>query len=195
MNRRLTSGERDLWDHVRRTVRPLARRHARAELKDVPVPINGASVASSELLKKPSAEPATSERLPTAAKKTTPPKTHPPPTPLEEKTRRRLRRGLTKIDGRIDLHGMRQDRAFAGLTTFLRHAQARGARIVLVITGKGGEGEGRGVLRNTVPAWLKRPDMRDLVAAFDAADRRHGGDGALYVQIRRRRAARRRSSG
>ena len=84
---------------------------------------------------------------------------------------------------------MRQERAFAVLVSFLRHAQARGARIVLVITGKGREGEeGRGVLRQAVPGWLARPDLRDLVVGFEEAGRRHGGAGALYVRLRRRGA-------
>jgi DNA-nicking Smr family endonuclease len=82
---------------------------------------------------------------------------------------------------------MRQERAFAALFSFLRHAQQRGQKIVLVITGRGREGdEGRGVLRATVPAWLARPDFRDLVAGVEEAGRRHGGAGALYVRLRRR---------
>jgi DNA-nicking Smr family endonuclease len=99
------------------------------------------------------------------------------------------------VDGRIDLHGMRQDRAFSALLGFLRQSQARGFRTVLVITGKGKEsldfpaGKGRGVLRQSVPAWLARPDLRDLVLGFEEAGRRHGGAGALYVRLRRRRAA------
>ena len=106
---------------------------------------------------------------------------------FEEKLRRRLARGLTQVDARIDLHGMRQERAFAVLVSYLRHAQAHGAKIVLVITGKGREGEeGRGVLRQAVPGWLARPDMRDLVLGFEEAGRRHGGAGALYVRLRRR---------
>jgi DNA-nicking Smr family endonuclease len=107
---------------------------------------------------------------------------------LEERTRRRLSRGLLPIDDRIDLHGMRQDRAHSSLTGFLRRAQVRGNRIVLVVTGKGTAGDGgRGVLREMVPRWLTEPDLRDLVVGFEEAGRRHGGAGALYVRIRRRR--------
>jgi DNA-nicking Smr family endonuclease len=110
---------------------------------------------------------------------------------LEERARRRLARGVADVDGRIDLHGMRQERAFMALTSFLRHAQSRGHRLVLVITGRGREDEeGRGVLRQMVPSWLARPEFRDLVLGFEEAGRRHGGSGALYVRIRRRRELR-----
>jgi DNA-nicking Smr family endonuclease len=107
---------------------------------------------------------------------------------LEERTRRRLARGLAEVDARIDLHGMRQERAFTALMSFLKHAQLRGHRLVLVITGRGRASEdGRGVLRHAVPAWLARPEFRDLVMGFEEAGRRHGGSGALYVRVRRRR--------
>ncbi len=107
---------------------------------------------------------------------------------LEERARRRLGRGLTDVDARLDLHGMRQERAFVALIAFLRRSQARHQKLVLVITGKGREGEdGRGILRHSVPAWLARPEFRDLIIGFEEAGRRHGGPGALYVRLRRRR--------
>jgi DNA-nicking Smr family endonuclease len=109
---------------------------------------------------------------------------------LEERTRRRLKRGLAEVDSRLDLHGVSQERAFALLSAHFRHAQLRGERIVLVITGRGRAGEeGRGVLRRVVPAWLERPEFRSLVVGFEEAGRRHGGAGALYVRIRRLRDA------
>jgi DNA-nicking Smr family endonuclease len=90
---------------------------------------------------------------------------------------------------------MRQERAHSALTAFLRRAQARGDRIVLVVTGKGATGEdGRGVLRNVVPMWLAQPELRDFVVGFEDAGRRHGGSGALYVRIRRRREVRLRAA-
>jgi DNA-nicking Smr family endonuclease len=108
--------------------------------------------------------------------------------PLEERDRRRLARGLAEVDARIDLHGMRQERAFSALLSFLYRCQARNQKTVLVITGKGREGhDGRGVLRQSVPAWLARPEFRDLVVGIEEAGRRHGGAGALYVRLRRRR--------
>ncbi|HMB47663.1 MAG TPA: Smr/MutS family protein, partial [Afifellaceae bacterium] len=117
---------------------------------------------------------------------------------LEPRKRRRLSRGQAEIDERIDLHGMRQATAFHTLIGFLRQAQQRRSGTVLVITGKGSSGgkhgrddsarqDGeRGVLRRLVPQWLSRGEFRDLVIGFEPASRRHGGDGALYVRIRRR---------
>ena len=110
--------------------------------------------------------------------------------PLGRRLRQRLARGVKAIDGRLDLHGMTQARAHGALLGFLRAAQARGSRIVLVITGKGivdAAGE-RGVLRRQVPLWLRLPEFRDCVTGFEGAGAGHGGEGAIYVQIRRRRA-------
>ena len=79
---------------------------------------------------------------------------------------------------------MDQDRARAALRRFLVNAVADGARAVLVITGKGVTGDG--VLRRRTPEWLSEPDLRPLIAGFSPAERRHGGEGALYVALKRR---------
>ena len=75
---------------------------------------------------------------------------------------------------------------------FLRHSQARGARLVIIVTGKGGaidEFSGwpneRGVLKRLTPQWLREPDLRSVVLGFEEAGRAHGGSGALYVRLRR----------
>ena len=86
---------------------------------------------------------------------------------------------------RIDLHGLDQDRARRTLIGFLMKAQDEGERAVLVITGKGMLGEG--VLRRRAPDWLAEPMLREVVAGVSQADRRHGGEGALYVALKRRR--------
>ena len=71
---------------------------------------------------------------------------------------------------------------------FLRNAQTRDARLVLVITGKGGRGDSeRGVLRRQVPHWLGLPELRTYVVGYEDAGVRHGGEGALYVRVRRTR--------
>ena len=118
---------------------------------------------------------------------------------------RRIGKGHKTIDARIDLHGMRQNEAHAALRVFLFRAMAKGHRLVLVITGKGtserahdaGErfgafvhegGVGRGVLKRSVPIWLGEPDLRAIVVGYTAAHIRHGGEGALYVQIRKARS-------
>jgi DNA-nicking Smr family endonuclease len=98
------------------------------------------------------------------------------------------------VEARLDLHGMKQREAHAALRRFLKSAQAKGHRHVLVITGKGAdrsasrsfyEEEERGVLRQAVPHWLALPDLAPLVVEFSSAPRRLGGEGALYVRLRR----------
>ncbi len=96
------------------------------------------------------------------------------------------------IDRRLDLHGLTQRQAHDALRGFIRAAQAEGARIVLVVTGKGAREGGdpfaeRGVLRRVVPQWLKSTEFRPLVVAFETATIGHGGEGALYVRLRRPR--------
>jgi DNA-nicking Smr family endonuclease len=119
---------------------------------------------------------------------------------LAEFDRRKVRQiatGKVEVAARIDLHGLRQRDARAELRTFLLRAYASGHRTVLVITGKGGgeapaDGLGallgerqRGVLKRSVPLWLEEPDLRSIVLSYTQAGARHGGSGALYVQLRR----------
>jgi DNA-nicking Smr family endonuclease len=111
-----------------------------------------------------------------------------PPTPLVEidhRTRAKIKRGRLEVDAKLDLHGMRQDEAQRALNAFLRRAQADGAKVAIVVTGKGLSREEGGVLRRVVPMWLQAPNLRDVVVGFGEAARHHGGEGALYVQIRR----------
>jgi DNA-nicking Smr family endonuclease len=89
------------------------------------------------------------------------------------------------VEARLDLHGLRQAEAQRALIDFLRRAQASGLRMAIVVTGKGSRNEEGGVLRRLVPLWLHGPQMRDLVVGYSEAARHHGGEGALYVQIRR----------
>ena len=113
---------------------------------------------------------------------------------LEARTRRRLSRGQAEPDARIDLHGLVQSAAHEALRSFVLASRARGHRLVLVVTGKGepvgtpaylAANEGRGVIRRAVPRWLALPDMAPHVVALEPASRRHGGEGALYVRLRR----------
>ena len=107
--------------------------------------------------------------------------------PMTRRERQKLARGTHEIDARLDLHGRTQAEARTALVRFLRRAQAEGLRFVLVVTGKGGRGEGeeRGVLRRQVPLWLALPEFRPLVVGFELAAIGHGGEGALYVRVRR----------
>lgn len=106
------------------------------------------------------------------------------PEELEPRRQRRLSRERDPIEARIDLHGFGRFQAQDALTAFLIGAQARGYRSVLVITGQGRRG-GTGVIRASVPEWLQGPALRGVVSGFAPAARKHGGDGALYVTIRR----------
>lgn len=103
---------------------------------------------------------------------------------IEPNRRHRIAREREEIGGRIDLHGLTQDRARAALEGFLRHSWDEGSRAVLVITGKGVQGDG--VLRRRVPDWLGAAHLSHIVAGISEAHRRHGGEGALYVALKRK---------
>ncbi len=125
---------------------------------------------------------------------------------FDRKSAKRLRSGAIDIEARIDLHGMREHEAHGQLRRFLYSCQASNKRWVLVITGKGAprrtgwfsdDGEPdtvenfersspRGVIRRNVPRWLTEPDLRAIVVSFTEAGAQHGGEGALYVQLRKR---------
>ena len=171
----ITEEDRQLWDQVRRTATPL-----RPEPPPEPVPPAPAKAPPKAAPKAPPAAPPPPKPKPAAP---------PPPGGFDRKTMTRLSRGSVAIDARIDLHGMTQDAAHRRLLRFLEAARGEGAKIVLVITGKGApdavEG-GRGVLRRAVPEWLRSPPFRLLVSGYENAGRRHGGEGALYVRLRRK---------
>ncbi len=117
---------------------------------------------------------------------------------VDRRTEERLRRGEMELEGRIDLHGLTQDRAHRALEEFMRDGYAQGRRCVLVITGKGQVGTGNnedgwyeprsGVLRDRVPEWLRQDSMAPLVLRVYPAQQRHGGEGAFYVLLRRNRS-------
>lgn len=116
------------------------------------------------------------------------------PVAMDKKAFTRLKRGKLKPEARIDLHGMTLDRAHPALVGFISRAAAQDLRLVLVITGKGktrpDEGpipQRRGVLRHQVPQWLRMPPLGPLVLQISEAHIRHGGGGAYYVYLRRRR--------
>ena len=106
------------------------------------------------------------------------------PEELEPRRQRRLSRERDPIEARIDLHGFGRFEAEDQLRAFLMGAQARGYRAVLVITGQGRRGGG--VIRASVHEWLQGPALRGVVSGFASAARKHGGDGAIYVTLKRR---------
>ncbi|MGC9953897.1 MAG: Smr/MutS family protein [Rhizomicrobium sp.] len=118
------------------------------------------------------------------------------PTGVDGRTGERLRRGMIVPDSKLDLHGLTENAAHRALWSFLQTAHKRGDRLVLVVTGKGARtcdepfdlelaGRSRGVLKTMVPRWLREPQFARLIADTRGAHRRHGGDGALYVYLRK----------
>jgi len=183
----LSPEERDLWRHVAGEVRPLKRRPA------APKPEAPKSEASKPEAPKP--PPAGKIKIgatsPRAARR--PPRIPAPElghgtiADLDKRSAARLHRGLLRVEARLDLHGYTQVAAHRALDDFLAQAQGAGKRCVLVITGKGTTSEGGGVLRAQVPRWLNQAPNRARVLAFDYAQPRDGGMGALYVLLRRAR--------
>jgi DNA-nicking Smr family endonuclease len=120
------------------------------------------------------------------------------PSGLDGRTAKRLKRGALDPEAKLDLHGYTATDAHRALLLFLRSAQARGLRLALVVTGKGRKAdahepfdlarEPRGVLKTSVPRWLAEPAFAGFVAGIAGAHRRHGGDGAFYVYLRKVRA-------
>jgi DNA-nicking Smr family endonuclease len=177
--RGLSEEERALWESVARQVKPLRKRHRPLKPEAVP------PEAEIKVAPKPGA-PARHAAPPRIA----PSKPQPPPlAPIGRRERSHLSRGRKEIDARLDLHGMTQTRAHRALFGFLQRAHHDGLTFVLIITGKGkiGSDTERGVLRRQVPHWLSLPEFRSLVVGFEEAHIGHGGEGALYVRVRRAR--------
>lgn len=124
---------------------------------------------------------------PSVAKKGSPQKTL---NPIERPVHRKISKGRVAIDARIDLHGMTQQVAYHALYQFLFDAYQRADRHVLVITGKGTSSGGHGVLKKAVPEWFNNPDFSNIVSGYKFSAQHHGGEGALYVRLRREKGPR-----
>lgn len=116
------------------------------------------------------------------------------PLQMDAKSFEQMTRGKLKPEARIDLHGMTVAEAHPELVDFILRAHAAGKRLVLVITGKGkSQNEHgpipvrKGVLRHQVPQWLNLPPLGSCVLQITPSHKRHGGDGAYYVYLRRHR--------
>ena len=177
----LTSEDRRIWARVSGTVaQPKVRKAQR-------VPVAGPEVgtpAEPARLKPPLAfatealRPALDPTSPRPAKPRAAPET------LEPRRQRRLVRERDPIEARIDLHGFGRFEAEDQLRAFLLGSQARGLRAVLVITGQGRRGGG--VIRASFEEWLHSAALRGVVSGSSSAGRRHGGEGAFYVTLKRR---------
>lgn len=163
--RGLSEEDRTVWETVIRKIKPLHGARKVAAITSTPTPARKTAVIRPVAI--PSVKPVAS---PTPAL-----------APLGRKEKQRVARGRAAIDARLDLHGHTQAQAHGELLRFLRRAGADEKRLVLVITGKSG------VLRREVPRWLALAEFREMVIAVEPAAIRHGGEGALYVRVRRER--------
>ncbi len=170
-----------LWRAVTADIAPLKRKRpaAAAPLTVAPEPVRNEPAKQAKAVAKPALAPPKPPALP----------------PLEpgrvagvdKRTAQRLRRGQLAIEARLDLHGLTQDEAHRRLGHFLAEAHESGLRNLLIITGKGRISEQGGVLRRMVPRWLAQPPNRARVIAVNEAQPKHGGAGALYVLVKRKR--------
>ncbi|MGV3579537.1 Smr/MutS family protein [Brevundimonas sp.] len=185
----LTTEDRRIWARVSGSVTPPKTRKAArvtpgAILPDEPLKPETIKAPRPPILGKPKA----STKIRNVAT-TEPAKAPPPPAPrsapeeLEPRRQRRLSRERDPIEASIDLHGFGRFEAEDQLRAFLMQSHARGLRAVLVVTGQGRRGGG--IIRASIHEWLQGQALRGVVSGFAMAHRRHGGDGAIYVTLKR----------
>jgi DNA-nicking Smr family endonuclease len=172
-DRKLSDEDRVLWSLVARSATPLKGRKTLQDGTMSGRPVGEPMPTASSMAKPAEAAAAPPRRLHVAAA-------------LDKPTMEKLSRGKLPIEGRVDLHGLTQSEAHSLLLSFLQRAHANGVRYVLVITGKGFSSGGDGILRHQVPAWLSTPPFRALVSSHDVSARHHGGEGALYIRLRKK---------
>jgi len=178
-----------LWGHVAASVEPLEPRYKNVpaagrgteKAPPRPTPPNGRTdTAVPPSFVDPKAVVKSRPVLPELAHGITP--------GIDKSTATRLKKGRQPIEARLDLHGMTQAEAHPALDRFIENSYRAGRRGVLVITGKGTKPDGTvGVLRQAVPRWLNLPANRACILAFSHATAKDGGEGALYVLLKRRR--------
>jgi DNA-nicking Smr family endonuclease len=182
MKRPVKPEELRLWSMVAATVHPLP---GRAAPKPEAAPSQPPEPAIPPRPGKAQPGPIYTARAPNSGTAPAPaPRPAPTDRPIEPRRKHRIARERDPIGAHIDLHGLGQDQARAMLERFVLEAWNEGLRAVLVITGKGLRGDG--VLRRMTPEWLAAPHLRQVVAGVSEAHRRHGGEGALYIALKRR---------
>ena len=174
-----------LWEQVTQTVTELPSRRDMVSLPDDVRAIDAPATASPDIAQKPAAKP---------QPVTLPAKTnHSQPADLrlgehsgiDRSNARRLQRGQMALEDRLDLHGLSKEQAHKRLVAFISRAVQQNLRHVLVITGKGRDGQG--VLRHEVPLWLKDAPLAGYINAISHAQPQDGGTGALYIRLKRKR--------
>ena len=173
--------DRILWGKVARTVKPLPGRME--DLREFEALFEeGAEVPQPAL--KAAAKAFSMESLSAPKEMSQPPSRH---HPIEKPVKRKISKGRLALEARIDLHGLVQSEAHAMLLSFMVQAHERGMRHVLVITGKGSSMGSEGALKRAVPMWFSKPEFRFMISGYEPASRNHGGEGALYVRLSRRK--------
>ena len=191
--RGLDPEEKALWERVAKTATPLEERAPRARSVKPAVERPGADAPERKAIAPFQIGSKTQTRLPqNQIAPSVGASLDAAPVRMDQKAFGRMKRGKSKPEARIDLHGMRLDEARSELLAFIHSAHARGKRLVLVITGKGRVSDDSGpipvrtgVLRHQVPDWLSRPPLSALVLQVAQAHQKHGGSGAFYVYLRR----------
>lgn len=196
--RGLTEDERELWQKAVKSAEPLTRRSISERLPELAAPqsvVVSPVVAGSKAITpfrvgeiaataraRSALAPRIDEIIPHAAPN------------MDRRNFDRLRKGRMKVEAKLDLHGMTLTEAHPALSGFVRRAHQDGKRLLLVITGKGktGKDDGvmprqRGLLRHQVPQWLNQAPLAPLILQVVPAQQRDGGQGALYVYLRRNR--------
>lgn len=196
--RHLSAEERALWDHVTRADAPLKGRRAMQQMKaaparvEQPVPVVPAAPAPLPAFRlgERADHRGTNDLLSGLAED----RARLPAPRMDAKAHGRLKRGKLRPEARIDLHGLTLAEAHPALTGFILSSHAAGRRLVLVITGKGKLRDDiapiparRGLLRHQVPQWLGLPPLGQVVLQVTPAHISHGGEGAFYVYLSRRR--------
>ena len=190
MKRPLKPDERHIWGMVAATVHPLPGRATPDEASDeaFPSPLWGGAGREATGVGKPvvGKAPGPGPHLPTrpGLRPGHPPHKGEGKDPIEPNRRHRIAKAREEIGARLDLHGLDQDRARGVLERFLIRAWDEGFRAILVITGKGVRGDG--ILKRRAPEWLAAPHLAHIVAGISDAARHHGGEGALYVALKRK---------
>ncbi len=177
----ITADDAALWARVTSRVKPLA---------ETPPPLEPDPEPDTPVPPEPPGPRLPPRKRDTAAKTAKPfaPLVHGSTAGVDKRTAERFRKGTMEIEARLDLHGLTREAAYGALSRFIRDGAARGRRMVLVITGKGLRADGDGVLKAEVPRWLNEAGLRPLILSFTYAQTRDGGEGALYVFLKRDRS-------